>query len=87
MYKVYVLLCKDNSFYVGYTDNLKKRIAEHNSGQGSKYIRSKLPAKVVRYEKYETKEEAIKRERQIKGWTKIKKINLIKYGHPTKFIS
>jgi putative endonuclease len=84
MYYVYILLCKDNSFYIGYTDNLKKRILDHNNRQGSLYVKNKLPAKPVRFEEYKTKVEATRRERQLKGWTRIKKINLIKYGHPTK---
>jgi len=82
MHKVYILLCNDLSFYVGYADNLKNRLADHNNKQGSKYLFSKLPVKLVHYENYKTKEEAIKRERQLKGWSRIKKINLIKYGQP-----
>ena len=84
MYKTYILLCSDNSFYVGYAANLKKRLFEHNHKQGSFYLHSKIPVKLVYYENYNTKEEAIKRERQLKGWSKKKKINLIKFGHPTK---
>ncbi len=84
MFKVYILLCSDNSFYIGYTTNLKKRLKDHNNRQGSFYLKSKLPAKLVYYEIYNAKEEAIKRERQLKSWSRQKKINLIKYGHPTK---
>jgi putative endonuclease len=84
MYKVYILLCADNSFYVGYTNNLHKRLKDHNSKQGSFYLHSKLPVKLVYYENYDTRIEATQRERQLKGWTRVKKINLIKYGHPTK---
>ncbi|MDO8668228.1 MAG: GIY-YIG nuclease family protein [bacterium] len=60
MYKVYILLCHDLSFYVGYAKNLKNRLANHNSKQGSKYLYSKLPVKLVHYEKYQTREEALK---------------------------
>jgi len=81
MHKVYILLCCDNSFYIGFTINLTKRLKNHNNKQGSFYLRSKLPVKLVYYETCPTKEEAIKREKQIKGWSRIKKINLIKYGH------
>jgi putative endonuclease len=78
LYYVYILICSDNSFYVGYTADLKKRILEHNSGQGSFYIKSKLPARLVYYEKYSTEPVAIAREKQLKGWTRKKKIELIK---------
>ena len=61
MYKVYILLCNDLSFYVGYTDNLRRRLFEHNNKRGSKYLCSKLPVRLVYYEKYNTKLEAIKR--------------------------
>jgi putative endonuclease len=78
MYYVYILVCRDNSFYIGYTADLKKRILEHNTGQGSFYIKSKLPVKLVCYEKYFNEQEARNRERQLKGWTRKKKIELIK---------
>ncbi len=82
MYKVYILLCADYSFYVGYTANLKKRLRDHNDKQGSFYLFSKIPVKLVYYENYNSKKEAMKRERQLKNWSRQKKINLIKYGHP-----
>ncbi len=84
MYKVYILLCSDNSFYTGHTGNLKLRCRQHATGN-VRATANKRPVKLVFYENYKTKEEAMKRERQLKGWTKQKKINLIKYGHPTKF--
>ena len=82
MFFTYILLCSDNSFYVGYTNDLKRRLEEHNSKRGSFYLISKLPVKLVYFEKYSTELEAQKREKQLKGWSKIKKINLIKYKHP-----
>jgi len=84
MYKVYILLCLDNSFYTGHTGNLKLRYRQHNTGN-VKTTANKRPVKLVFYENHKTKEEAMKREKQLKGWTRQKKINLIKYGHPTKF--
>lgn len=82
MFFTYILLCSDNSFYVGYTNDLKRRLEEHNSKRGSFYLISKLPVKLVYFEKYSTELEAQKREKQLKGWSRIKKINLIKYKHP-----
>ncbi|MBI4811918.1 GIY-YIG nuclease family protein [Candidatus Falkowbacteria bacterium] len=82
MYKVYILLCANLSFYVGYSRDLKRRLIEHNDKLGSFYLRSKLPVKLAYFENYKNKEEAIKRERQLKKRSKQKKINLIKFGHP-----
>lgn len=79
MWFVYLLLCEDNSFYTGSTNNLENRLKNHKSGKGGKYTRSHKPLKIVHYEKYETKSEALKREIEIKSWTrlqKIKKLNL-----------
>lgn len=83
MYKIYILLCFNNSFYTGHTSNLKLRSAQHNQGlvKATKNLR---PLKLVYYESFATKAEAMKREKQLKSWSRQKKINLIKYGHPTK---
>ncbi len=86
MYYTYILYCSDGLFYAGHTGDLKTRIYQHSSGQ-VKYTSCRLPANLVYFEKYETKNVAMKREKQLKGWSKIKKINLIKYGHPTKISS
>jgi predicted GIY-YIG superfamily endonuclease len=82
MYYVYILLCADYSFYVGHTKELKKRIQNHKSGFGSSYTTNRIPVKLVYYEIKESKEAAINRGKQIKSWTRKKKINLIKFGHP-----
>jgi putative endonuclease len=74
----YILRCFDNSYYVGITNNLEKRIILHNIGKGSKYLLSKLPIRLIYSEKYINKSEARKREIQLKGWSRIKKENLIK---------
>ncbi len=79
---MYILLCNDQSFYVGITNNLEKRIIKHNQGKGAKYTRGRKPTKLVYFEKFKNKSEARKREIQIKGWRREKKINLIKYGSP-----
>ena len=84
MYKVYILLCANNLFYVGHTNNLERRLFEHNNKQGSIYLHNKLPVKLVYYEYCKSKLLAVQREKQIKDWRREKKINLIKFGHPTK---
>jgi len=77
------LLCLNKSFYIGHTNNLKKRYKEHCDGL-VKYTKSLRPLKLVYYETYNTKSEAIRREKQLKGWSRQKKINLIRHKHPTK---
>lgn len=60
----YVLQCKDNTFYGGYTTDLERRLTEHNSGKGAKYTRlsKRRPAKMIHHEMFETKSEAMKAE-------------------------
>lgn len=55
---------------------------QHNEGVGAEYTKMKKPVKLVYIERFDNLKKAIKRERQIKGWRKQKKINLIKYDHP-----
>ena len=70
-YFVYLLRCADESLYCGYTNNLKKRILIHNnSNQSAKYTRSRRPVKLVYYESYLTKSEAMSREAKIKKLSK-----------------
>ena len=78
MYYIYILLCSDNSLYTGFTTDLEQRVKDHNEGKGSKYVRSKLPVKLIYSERYRSKSEALKRERQIKGWRRKKKIKILK---------
>ena len=74
---MYVLLCKDQTFYTGYTVDLKKRIATHNAGKGAKYTRAKLPVELVYFEVYADKVAAMQREYEIKQLTKLEKEMLI----------
>ncbi len=78
MFYVYILKCKDNTLYTGFTVNLEKRIETHNKGIGSKYTRGRIPVKLIYKEEYMTKSEALKREYEIKKLTKKQKINIIK---------
>jgi len=75
---VYMLECSDGSLYTGWTNNLEKRIAAHNNGKGAKYTRVRLPVKLVYYEEYEDKIEAMKREYKIKRLSRKEKVKLIK---------
>lgn len=79
MFYVYIVRCSDRSLYTGSTANTKKRIQEHNFGKrGAKSIRGKRPVQLVYKEIYNSRSDALKREREIKGWSRIKKENLIK---------
>ena len=74
----YMLECADGSLYTGWTNDLEKRLMVHNSGRGSRYTRARLPVRLVYYEEYPTKEEAMKRECAIKRLSKQQKLLLIK---------
>ena len=70
---VYILRCADRSYYTGHTDNLEKRIAEHQTSEIEGYTSTRLPVTLVFADEFPTREEAIARERQIKGWSRKKK--------------
>jgi len=74
---VYIVKCSDNTLYTGYTTELKRRIKEHNNGQGAKYTRGRTPVELVYYEKKESKSLAMKREYEIKQLNRNEKIELI----------
>lgn len=74
---VYMVNCSDDTLYTGYTTDLKRRMKKHNSCTGAKYTRGRTPVKLVYFEEFETKSEAMKRELQIKKLTREKKIEMI----------
>lgn len=74
---VYILQCSDGSFYTGHTDNLEKRLYEHNSGFYDCYTRRKLPVSLVYHATFASRDEAIKAERQIKNWSRAKRQALV----------
>ena len=74
---IYLLRCRDNSLYCGYTDDVERRLAVHNSGKGAKYTASRRPVELVYSECFPTKTEAMNRERQIKKLTREQKLQLI----------
>ncbi len=77
---VYILKCKDDSYYAGHTDNIEKRISEHMLGKCSGYTSSRLPVHVVFTQEFESRYEALCAERKIKKWTRVKKELLISGG-------
>jgi predicted GIY-YIG superfamily endonuclease len=74
---VYLLRCWDNSLYCGITNNIDRRIEQHNKGIASKYTRGRLPVKLVYLEVMRSRSEASKRESSIKRLSKIEKEKLI----------
>lgn len=75
----YILQCSDNSFYTGYTNNLENRIKLHNQKKASKYTRSRTPVKCVYSKIFNTKNDAMSFEYQIKQLTRNQKIKLINH--------
>ena len=73
----YILRCKDDTLYTGWTNNLEKRVEAHNAGKGAKYTKASVPVELVYYEQFETKEEAMKREFAIKQMSRKMKNALI----------
>ena len=70
--------CKDNTIYSGYAVDPYKREEVHNSGKGAKYTKSRLPVKLVYFEEFEDKKEAMKREYQLKQYSHSQKEEMIK---------
>ncbi|MGI6226156.1 MAG: GIY-YIG nuclease family protein [Peptococcales bacterium] len=77
MHYVYILECKDGTLYTGWTTNIENRIAQHNQGKGAKYTRSRYPVSLKYFEKFNSKEEALRREALIKKLSRQEKLKLI----------
>lgn len=74
----YMLHCNGGYFYVGHTDNLEARITQHESGLVRGFARDHSPVKLVWSQELPTRYEALAAERQIKGWSRAKKLALIR---------
>lgn len=73
----YILKCSDGTFYTGWTTDLKRRLAAHNSGKGAKYTRARLPVQMVYVEEYGDTQSARRRECSIKRLSRMEKLKLI----------
>lgn len=73
-----MLRCVDGTFYCGQTNDLKRRVREHNfdRNRSAKYLRGRTPARLVYWEKYPGQSEALRREAQVKRWPRAKKAAL-----------
>lgn len=73
----YIVECSDHTLYTGWTNDLDKRIQTHNEGKGAKYTKTRRPVRLVYFEAFETKEEAMSREYRIKKLSRREKQQLI----------
>ncbi|NOX90807.1 MAG: GIY-YIG nuclease family protein [Calditrichaeota bacterium] len=74
---MYILKCADGSYYTGSTKDLRKRLLQHQSGEGANYTKKRLPVELVYYEEYDQIDQAFYREKQVQGWSRKKKEALI----------
>lgn len=74
---VYIVECSDGTFYTGWTNNLDKRIEQHCNGTGAKYTRGRGPVRLVYHEEFNDKRDAMRREYEIKRYSRINKLKLI----------
>ena len=75
---VYILRCADGAFYVGHTDDLGKRMAEHEEGVCCRYTRKRRPVELAYFDAFDSRAEVLEKERQLKGWSRAKKEALIR---------
>lgn len=80
----YILKCRDGSLYTGWTNNLEKRVNDHNAGRGAKYTKARRPVELAYYESFNTKEEAMQREYRIKQMSRTEKLGLLENGYTTQ---
>ncbi len=74
---MYILKCFDDTYYTGSTNDLEKRLNQHQKGFGANYTKKRLPVELVYFEEFQKIDEAFYREKQIQGWSRLKKEALI----------
>jgi len=77
---VYIVECRDGTYYTGYTTDVERRVEEHNAGTGARYTRGRTPVEVVYTETYETQSAAMSREYAIKQLRRPQKERLVSGG-------
>ena len=77
---VYIVKCNDGSLYTGYAKDVNARVIKNNNGKGAKYTKIRRPVELVYQETYTTKSEALKREYEIKTYTRQQKLKMIQEG-------
>ena len=78
---MYILKCNDESYYTGSTNDLERRLIQHQNGDGANYTKNKLPVDLVYIEEFDRIGEAFYREKQIQGWSRKKKVALIEENY------
>ena len=73
MHHVYIVRCADGSLYTGYAKDPERRVELHNAGRGAKYTAGRRPVRLVYSEAFASRSAALKREHQLKGWTRRQK--------------
>ncbi|MCL5047047.1 MAG: GIY-YIG nuclease family protein [Actinobacteria bacterium] len=74
---VYIIKCRDGTFYTGYTMDLSRRLGEHNRGEGAKYTRGRAPVELVYWEEHQDWGSALRREIQLKKMKRAQKAKLV----------
>jgi putative endonuclease len=74
---MYILLCSNGLYYTGSTNDIERRLAEHQNGEGANFTRKHLPVELLYYEEFQCIEDAFDREKQVQGWGRKKKEALI----------
>jgi putative endonuclease len=80
MHYVYVIECADGTLYTGYTTDVRRRVAEHDAGEGAKYTRGRTPVELRHVESFDSKSAALSREHEIKSLSRAEKDRLIEEG-------
>ena len=86
VFYVYVILCRNRTFYTGYTKDLIERLKQHLDGKGARYLRGNKVKKLYYIEKYRTQLKAIRREREIKKFTRSEKKKLIEKAFDVELV-
>ena len=74
---MYILFCSNGQYYTGSTNNLERRLTEHQNGEGANFTRKHLPVELLYFEEFQRIDKAFYREKQIQGWSRKKKEALI----------
>jgi putative endonuclease len=81
---VYILASRRNgTLYIGVTSNLSRRVADHRDGRASSFTRKYNVTRLVHVESYSDADDALLREKRLKGWRRAWKLHLIEQGNPT----
>lgn len=74
MFTLYILKCADETLYIGHTDNLSRRLQQHEQSKVDAYTARRLPLELIHAEEFESRYEALTMERKLKGWSRAKKL-------------